>query len=134
MKLSAKAFCTGLPGWMYSQATPRASVQPSTAFEVNSVPLSVTIAAGGPRRAMIASSSLTTRAPEIEVSGISARHSRVQSSTTVITRKRRPPVIWSCTKSIDQRAFGTSGTAIGARLPNARFRPPLRRTWSFSST
>jgi transposase InsO family protein len=34
---------------------------------------------------------------------------------------------WSATKSSDQRSFGSFGTRIGARLPNARLRPLRRR-------
>ena len=52
--------------------------------------MSVPQNSGGPRRAMIASSSRATRAPEIEVSGAAARHSRVQSSITTRIRNRRP--------------------------------------------
>ena len=49
--------------------------------------------------------------PEIEVSGIAARHSRVTSSTMFRMRNRRPQASWSWTKSRDQR----------------RWRPPRRR-------
>ena len=45
---------------------------------------------GRPRICTIRSSSRATRRPEIEVSATSARHSRVQLSTTVRIRKRRP--------------------------------------------
>ena len=55
---------------------------------------------------MSAVSSRATRLPEIEVSGIAARHSRVTSSTMLRMRKRRPWANWSWTKSSDQRAFG----------------------------
>jgi hypothetical protein len=40
-------------------------------------------------------SSRATRRPEIEVSGIAVRHSRVTSSTTFRIRKRRPHANWS---------------------------------------
>ena len=43
------------------------------AFEVSSVPLSLTIIAGLPRRSIKALSSLTTRRPEMDVSGIAVR-------------------------------------------------------------
>ena len=59
------------------------------------------------------SSSRATRTPESEVSATSARQSRVRSSTTVRTRKRRPSVSWSATKSSDQRSLGATGTIIG---------------------
>ena len=62
------------------------------AFEVNSVPLSEMIIMGLPRRSMIAANSRATRAPDSDVSATSARHSRVQLSTTVNVRNRRPSV------------------------------------------
>jgi len=49
------------------------------ACEVSSVPLSLTMISGFPRAATMASSSRATRRPEIDVSTISARHSRVKS-------------------------------------------------------
>src|SRR6056297_2544814 len=73
---------------------------------------------------MIALSSRATRAPEIDVSATRPRHSRVKSSTTTKTRKCRPSVKLSDTKSIDQRMFGPLGSEIGARVPSARLRPP----------
>jgi hypothetical protein len=82
-------FCIGLPGAMKCQGTPVASLQASIAFEVNSVPWSLTIRPGLPRRAMSASVP-ARRAPEIEVSTIAARHSFVTSSITLRIRKRRP--------------------------------------------
>jgi len=57
---------------------------------VSSVPLSLTIVFGRPRRTMMAVSSRVTRNPENEVSVTSARHSRLKSSTIVSTRNRRP--------------------------------------------
>jgi hypothetical protein len=65
-----------------------------------------------------------------EVSGITARHSRVTSSTMFSTRKRRPQANWSCTKSSDQRAFGRASTRIGAQVPTARRRARRLRTVS----
>ena len=65
------------------------------AFEVSSVPLSETIMPGRPRRSISAASSRATRLPDIEVSGIAARHSRVTSSTMLSTRNRRPQANWS---------------------------------------
>jgi len=103
------------------------------AFEVNSVPLSETIMPGLPRRAINVVSSRATRFPEIDVSGIAARHSRVTSSTTLRMRNRRPQANWSCTKSSDQRAFGFASTGIGARVPTARRRARRLRTVSPSS-
>lgn len=69
---------------------------------------------GFPRWAISSVSSRATRRPEIEVSGIAARHSRVMSSTMLSTRNRRPQANWSWTKSSDQRAFGFASTRIGA--------------------
>src|ERR1700733_6333845 len=45
---------------------------------------------GLPRRSINAVSSRATRRPEIEVSGIAAKHSRVTSSTMFRMRNRRP--------------------------------------------
>jgi hypothetical protein len=45
------------------------------------------------------------RKPGIEVSATSGTHSRVQSSITARMRNLRPSIIWSCTKSSDQRSF-----------------------------
>jgi len=45
------------------------------ALQVNSVPLSETIAPGLPRSTTIAVSSRATRRPEIDVSGMAPRHS-----------------------------------------------------------
>ncbi|MNJ39946.1 hypothetical protein D3C77_348280 [compost metagenome] len=88
---------------------------------------------GRPRCRMTASNSRATRAPDSEVSATNARHSRVKLSITVRMRKRRPSVIWSETKSSDQRWLATSGRSSGRRLPIARFRPPRGRTVSRSS-
>jgi hypothetical protein len=74
--------------------------------EVNSLPLSETIVAGRPRRAVRASSSRTTRALPIEVSTVRTSASRVKSSTTASTRNRRPQDSAPATKSSDQRWFG----------------------------
>lgn len=60
------------------------------AFDVSSVPLSETIMSGLPLRSINAVNSRATRRPDIEVSGIAARHSRVTSSTMLRTRKRCP--------------------------------------------
>ncbi|ESW80505.1 hypothetical protein X772_25065 [Mesorhizobium sp. LSJC280B00] len=88
---------------------------------------------GLPRRAISSVSSRATRRPEIEVSGIAAKHSRVTSSTMLSTRKRRPQANWSWTKSSDQRAFAFASTRIGARVPTARRRARRLRTVSPSS-
>lgn len=115
------------------QVMPFSCAQASMAFEVNSVPWSETIMLGLPRWAINSVSSRATRRPEIEVSGIAARHSRVTSSTTLRMRKRRPQANWSWTKSSDQRAFGLASTRIGARVPTARRRDRHLRTVSPSS-
>jgi hypothetical protein len=73
-------------------------------LEVSSVPLSLTIVFGLPRSSSSRSSSRATRIPEIEVSATSARHSRVQSSTTTKMRRRRPSMSWSAAKSTDQQS------------------------------
>ena len=47
---------------------------------------------GLPRRSMIVANSRATRAPDSDVSATSAKHSRVQLSTTVSVLNRRPSV------------------------------------------
>src|SRR5215475_9476632 len=74
------------------------------ALLVSSGPLSEMQLAGLPWRAISASSSRATLAPDSDVSGINARLSRVKSSTTARMRKRRPSVKQSETKSSDQRS------------------------------
>ena len=56
------------------------AAQDRIALLVSSVPLSLTIVLGLPRRAIRRSSSRATRLPDSEVSATAARHSRVQSS------------------------------------------------------
>ena len=71
--------------------------------------------------------------PESEVSTTSARHSRVKSSTTQARGSAGRSARASETKSRLQRWFGPCGSAIGARVPIARLRPPRLRTVSRSS-
>jgi hypothetical protein len=91
---------------MYCQSVLQSSAKVRIALEVNAVPLSLTTVASLPREPNRVSRSRATLAPDWDVSAIRARHSRVQSSTTVNTRKRRPSVSWSETKSSNQRWFG----------------------------
>jgi hypothetical protein len=56
---------------------------------VSSVPLSLTISRGLPRRAIRASSSRATRCPESDVAATRHRHSRLKSSTTASILNRR---------------------------------------------
>jgi len=90
LKLSQKPFCIGFPGAMKCQTILLSCAQPSMALEMNSVPLSETIMLGLPRRLISTVCSCATRRPEIEMSGIAARHSRVTSSTMFRIRIRRP--------------------------------------------
>jgi hypothetical protein len=57
------------------------------------VPLSDTIWLGLPRRATIAVNSRATRRPEIDVSGMTPRHSLLTSSTMLRTRKADRSVV-----------------------------------------
>ena len=92
----------------------------------------MTIMPGLPRRSISAVSSRATRRPEIEVSGIAARHSRVTSSTTFRMRNRRPPANWSWTKSRDQRALATASTEDRRpRSHGAPSSPPLAHRQAF---
>jgi hypothetical protein len=56
-----------------------------------------------------------TRVPVSEVSTSIARHSRMQSSTTVRQRSRWPSASPSLTKSIDQLWFAVLGLGSGRR-------------------
>src|ERR1700733_14179055 len=131
LKLSQKPFCIGFPGAMKCQTTLLSCAQANMAFEVNSVPLSDTIIPGLPRRLINAVSSRATRRPEIEVSGIAARHSRVTSSTMFRMRSRRPQASWSWTKSADQRAFGLDLTTIAPATQGAPPSPSLAHREAF---
>src|SRR5438874_1270370 len=103
------------------------------AFEVNSVPLSLTIIFGLLRLASSRSTSRATRMPEIEASGRSAKHSSCAIVDHDQDAHARPSMNWSATKSSDQRSFGSCGTSIGARVPRARLRPPRGHTERCSS-
>ena len=76
-----KPFGCGLPGAMSCQSIPVRFVHSNIARLVISVTLSLAIVAGLPHRAIRTSSSRAMRWPPIEVSTISARASRVESST-----------------------------------------------------
>ncbi len=56
--------------------------------------------------------------PDSDVSATRARFSRVQSSTIASTRKRRPSVNWSETKSNDQRSLGPQRHEHGGTCPD----------------
>lgn len=86
---------------------------------VISVPLSETIVFGFPRPAMRLSNSRESRPPDRDVSAIRHRHSRVKSSTTARTRKRRPSVKASLTKSRLQRSLGRDGRTSGRLVPQS---------------
>jgi len=88
---------------------------------------------GGRHGSDLPPNSRATRRPEIDVSGMAARHSRVTSSTTFRMRNRRPQASWSWTKSSDQRALGRASTRIGARVPTALRRARRLRTASLRS-
>ena len=105
----------------------------SMAFDVNSVPLSLTTMQGKPRISAIRSNARATRMPEIDVSTAVARHSRLKSSITQRIRNRRPSARASDTKSSDQRWLGPWGIVIGALVPIARWRPPRLRKVNPSS-
>lgn len=91
---AVEALDEGVLGWLARRRVmpldPGLAAPFSTAFEVSSVPLSLTIMPGLPRTAISLVNSRTTRLPEIKVSGTAARHSRVTSSTTLSTRNGDP--------------------------------------------
>lgn len=91
-----------------------------------------------PRRLISSVNSRTTRLPEIEVSGMAARHSRVTSSTMLSKRKRQPQANWSYTKSSDQRAapkLPASDRRVASSASHSRLTEPSgawRRTHPFA--
>lgn len=92
---------------------------------ISTSPLPVTIIPGCPRRSIRAVSSHATRRPEIGVSGIAARRSRVTSSTTLSRRKRWPGANCPKTKSSGQRALGRAFPLAHAQL-RVVVRPKVR--------
>lgn len=95
------------------------------------MPLSLAIMPGRPRRAIGAVGSRAARRPEIDVSGIAARHSPVTSLTTLRVRRPRPLASWSCTKTRDERALTfasirivlAAGAALAHRQPLLAVQP-----------
>ena len=76
-KLS-KAFWVGFPGAMQCQSILPSSAKVRMAFEVNSLPLSLTPVWGFPSTSNRIPNSRATLAPDRHVSAISARHSHAQ--------------------------------------------------------
>lgn len=111
------------PGYLFLRRSfarmPR-DLTPETAFPSRAGTLSLTIVRGLARTSNSVASSRATLAPDREASAIRATHFRLQSSARVMTRKRRPSVSWSETKSSDQIWSGMSDSAIGARVPITR--------------
>ena len=77
------------------------------AWDVNSVPLSLTIMRGLPYRSTRAVSPRATRPPDNDVSATNARFLRLKSSITARMRNRRPQIRASETKSRLQRCPGS---------------------------
>src|SRR5271156_3051276 len=121
LKLSQKPFCIGFPGAMKCQTSLLSCAQANRAFEVNSVPLSETIMPGLPRRSINAVSSGATRRPEIEVSGIAARHSRV---TVDDVEDPKSPAAGQLVVDEIQRPAGVRGRLDGDRRPRSQCAPP----------
>ena len=121
-------FCIGLTRAMKCQGTPVSSLQASIAFEVTSVPWSLTMRSGLPRREISAPGSCATRRPETEVLTTAARHYFVTPSITLKTRNRQPWANWSSTKSTDQCAFDVATVRSGARVPVGFLRSRRLRT------
>ena len=103
------------------------------AFEVSSVPLSLTMVWGRPRRPTMPLSSRATRSPEIDVSATSG-----QALARAVVDDRQdaeaPPVDHLVRDEVEAPALvRLQRDLIGRRVPMARLRPPRRRTVSFSS-
>ena len=101
--------------------TPFSKAQESSAFEMNSGPLSTRMLSGLPRIATSSASTATTYWPVIDVFTSMAKHSRVRRSTTFSVRKVRPAAVPSCTKSIAQASFARLGCGSSTRGTAASF-------------
>lgn len=102
-------------GWLIwrspMHSTWRSCNQRRIEVDVSSVPLALTNASGLPRIAAVASISCAPLAPDSDVSGTNARHSRLTLSTTHRTRKRRPQPNASETKYNGAGAATTAGSS-----------------------
>ena len=95
------------------------------AFEVSSVPLSLTTIPGFLAPQFGDTIQLTCD-PQTGERGVDHQGQAFSGEVMdgVRMRKRRPLTSVSATKSSDQRKLRSWGTAIGARVPRARLRPP----------
>lgn len=102
-----KAVLLRFPGDDIVHSTFISSAHFRMAWDVNSVPLSLTIMRGLPYRSTRAVSSRATRPPDNDVSATNARFLRLKSSVTVRMRNRRPQIRASDIKSRLQRCPGS---------------------------
>ena len=119
LKLSTNPFCCGLLGAMLCQAPPRSCCQRRTAWEVSSVPLSLTIIAGQPHSATIRSSSRPTRSPDSDVSTTSAGSSPAAAPSAPACRARACDRRAAVSQGVPPGAGGTAscGSAGAPRAP-----------------
>ena len=97
--------------------------QRSSAFEINSGPLSTRMVLGAPRIDEIRAIASTTCSPLMPWSTSIARASRVKASTTVSARNRRPSNRASETKSIDHISFAASSRRLPLAVGSADVAP-----------
>lgn len=94
--------CCDLPGWMWLMRMPCYAAQASSVPPMYSGPLSQRIATGLPRHSTIWSRAQITQAESNDQSISIPSLSRLESSSTLNSRKLRPSLSWSRMKSIDQ--------------------------------
>src|SRR6202008_421805 len=95
----------GLPGATWIGSVPLPGSQPASASQTNSLPLSLRMLPGAPRRPITRASTPRTSWPVNEAATYRARHSLVYSSTKVSQRSGWPDAVRSATKSYVQTSF-----------------------------
>ena len=103
------------------------------AFEVSSVPLSLTIMQR--TAAQLDDAIEFAGDPQAGERGVDDQRQAFPGEVVDHDQDAEAPAVASVseTKSSDQRWFGPCGIVIGARVPRARLRPPRLRTVSRSS-
>lgn len=113
----------GVPGRLKSSFTLFQYAHRSKSFEMNSGPLSTWIDDGKPCSAVTRSSTSTTSIPLIRGAACNDNDSRVQLSTSVNTRNRRPSNNWSDPRGRSPSTSNRSYSPPSAAPPASRKTP-----------